>query len=225
MTTDAATSDLLVYNMTPDDGRLHSNVLVVYEDQQASPSCTAAFVGHMFQYAGRMAIPFASGKLIATVPFCVETSRLGKPVSDVTYSDLANLKAKYELEQDTQFTMLLRKDTLAPQEQLLARDIEHYANMFQDHLAAEIENACFEAVAEARQIKVQPDSPVHLLYGVEGQPTPVESAVFSMENAGADQLRFQPVREVDHRSTELQGGPQGSLHPVRSEHRRCHERF
>lgn len=79
--------------------------------------------------------------------------------------------------------MLLRKDVLAPPEQLLAQDIEHYAKIFNDQRAVDIETVCLEAEAEARQLKVQPDSPVCLLFGIEVLPAPVESAIFSLSIA------------------------------------------
>ena len=49
MTTETVDSDAQLRNMQVDDELAHSNVLMVYGDQQDSPSCTAAFVGHLLR--------------------------------------------------------------------------------------------------------------------------------------------------------------------------------
>ena len=84
MTMQTHNTDVAILNMEPGDEVLHGNVLMVYEDQQDSPSCTAAVVGHLLRFADQEAVPFESGTLIITVPFRIETSRLGKPVEQVT---------------------------------------------------------------------------------------------------------------------------------------------
>jgi hypothetical protein len=183
MTMQTHNTDVAILNMEPGDEVLHGNVLMVYEDQQDSPSCTAAVVGHLLRFADQVAVPFESGTLITTVPFRIETSRLGKPVEQVTHDDLASLKAKYQLRPDTPFTMVLRKDVTAPPEQLFAHDIQHYAKTYYENRIADIETAFLAAEAQAQSLKVQPESPVCLLFGLEGLPLPVESAVFELKIA------------------------------------------
>jgi len=191
MTMQTHNTDIAILNMESGDDVLHGNVLMVYEDQQDSPSCTAAFVGHLLRFAGQEALPFASGTLITTVPFRIETSRLGKPVEQVTHDDLASLKAKYQLRPDTPFTMILRKDVTAPPQQLFAHDIHHYAQVYYEQRTADIEKTFFAAEVEARQLNVPPDSSVCLLFGIEGLPVPVESAVFAL-----------PMAENEHSSAK-----------------------
>jgi len=183
MTMQTHNTDVAILNMEPGDEVLHGNVLMVYEDQQDSPSCTAAVVGHLLRFADQEAVPFESGTLITTVPFRIETSRLGKPVEQVTHDDLASLKAKYQLRPDTPFTMVLRKDVTAPPEQLFAHDIQHYAKTYYENRIGDIETAFLAAEAQAQSLRVQPESPVCLLFGLEGLPLPVESAVFELNLA------------------------------------------
>jgi len=191
MTMQTHNTDVAILNMESGDEVLHGNVLMVYEDQQDSPSCTAAFVGHLLRFADQEAVPFESGTLITTVPFRIETSRLGKPVEQVTHDDLASLRAKYQLRPDTPFTMVLRKDVTASPQQLFAHDIQHYAKTYYEQRTADIEQTFFAAEVEARQLNVQPDSAVCLLFGIEGLPVPVESAVFSL-----------PMAENEHSSAK-----------------------
>ena len=86
MTMPTHNTDVAILNMESGDEVLHGNVLMVYEDQQDSPSCTAAFIGHLLWFADQEAVPFESGTLITTVPFRIETSRLGKPVESAVFS-------------------------------------------------------------------------------------------------------------------------------------------
>ena len=180
MATEPRTTDFALFNMDSKDERLHANVLVVYEDDKGSPSCTAAFVGHLLRYDGNAAVPFESGSLITTVPFRIETSRLGKPVDRLTYDDLASLRSKYQLAPDTPFTMVLRNDVAAPPEELFAHDVQYYATIFYKQRVADIEKEFLAAEAQAQQLMAKPDSSVSLLFGIEDLPVPVESAVFSL---------------------------------------------
>jgi len=206
-------TDVAILNMEPGDEVLHGNVLMVYEDQQDSPSCTAAFVGHLLRFANQEAVPFESGTLITTVPFRIETSRLGKPVEQVTHDDLASLRAKYQLRPDTPFTMVLRKDVTAPPQELFAHDIQHYAKTFYENRIGDIETAFLAAEAQAQSLRVQPESPVCLLFGLEGLPLPVESAVFELNLADfaapvakAYALLWHLVRRPEY-SEKLTSGP------------------
>lgn len=206
-------TDVAILNMEPGDEALHGNVLMVYEDQQDSPSCTAAFVGHLLRFANQEAVPFESGTLITTVPFRIETSRLGKPVEQVTHDDLASLRAKYQLRPDTPFTMVLRKDVTAPPQELFAHDIQHYAKTFYENRIGDIETAFLAAEAQAQSLRVQPESPVCLLFGLEGLPLPVESAVFELNLADfaapvakAYALLWHLVRRPEY-SEKLTSGP------------------
>jgi len=206
-------TDVAILNMEPGDEALHGNVLMVYEDQQDSPSCTAAFVGHLLRFANQEAVPFESGTLITTVPFRIETSRLGKPVEQVTHDDLASLRAKYQLRPDTPFTMVLRKDVTAPPQELFAHDIQHYAKTFYENRIGDIETAFLAAEAQAQSLRVQPESPVCLLFGLEGLPLPVESAIFELNLADfaapvakAYALLWHLVRRQEY-SEKLTSGP------------------
>ena len=183
MTTETIDSDAQLRNMQVDDELAHSNVLMVYGDQQDSPSCTAAFVGHLLRYSAGEAVPFEGGMLVTTVPFRIESSRLGKPVDRVMHEDLASLRTKYELNHDTPYTMVLRQNVTSPPEQLFAHDIQHYAKTYYENRVADIETAFRAAEAHAQSLKVQPESPVSLLFGLEGLPLPVESAVFELNIA------------------------------------------
>jgi hypothetical protein len=183
MTTETVDSDAQLRNMQVDDDLAHSNVLMVYGDQQDSPSCTAAFVGHLLRYSAGEAVPFEGGMLVTTVPFRIESSRLGKPVDRVMHEDLASLRTKYELNHDTPYTMVLRQNVSSPPEQLFAHDIQHYAKTYYENRVADIETAFRAAEAHAQSLKVQPESPVSLLFGLEGLPLPVESAVFELNIA------------------------------------------
>ena len=213
MTMPTHDTDVAILNMEPGDEVLHGNVLMVYEDQQDSPSCTAAFVGHLLRFANQEAVPFESGTLITTVPFRIETSRLGKPVEQVTHDDLASLRAKYQLRPDTPFTMVLRKDVTAPPQELFAHDIQHYAKTFYENRIGDIETAFLAAEAQAQSLRVQPESPVCLLFGLEGLPLPVESAVFELNLADfaapvakAYALLWHLVRRPEY-SEKLTSGP------------------
>jgi len=213
MTMQTHNTDVAILNMESGDEVLHGNVLMVYEDQQDSPSCTAAFVGHLLRFANQEAVPFESGTLITTVPFRIETSRLGKPVEQVTHDDLASLRAKYQLRPDTQFTMVLRKDVTAPPQELFAHDIQHYAKTFYENRIGDIETAFLAAESQAQSLRVQPESPVCLLFGLEGLPLPVESAVFELNLADfaapfakAYALLWHLVRRPEY-SEKLTSGP------------------
>ena len=183
MTNASVDSDVQLRNMQVDDEVAHSNVLMVYEDQQDSPSCTAAFVGHMLRYFAGEAVPFAGGMLVTTVPFRIESSRLGKRVDRIMHEDLASLRTKYQLNQDTPYTMVLRQTVSSPPEQLFAHDIQHYARSYYENRTGDIETAFLAAEAQAQSLNVQPESPVCLLFGLEGLPLPVESAVFELNIA------------------------------------------
>ncbi len=213
MTMQTHNTDVAILNMESGDEVLHGNVLMVYEDQQDSPSCTAAFVGHLLRFANQEAVPFESGTLITTVPFRIETSRLGKPVEQVTHDDLASLRAKYQLRPDTPFTMVLRKDVTAPPQELFAHDIQHYAKTFYENRIGDIETAFLAAESQAQSLRVQPESPVCLLFGLEGLPLPVESAVFELNLADfaapfakAYALLWHLVRRPEY-SEKLTSGP------------------
>ena len=183
MTTETVDSDAQLRSMQVDDDLVHSNVLMVYGDQQDSPSCTAAFVGHLLRYSAGEALPFEGGMLVTTVPFRIESSRLGKPVDRVMHEDLASIRTKYELNHDTPYTMVLRQNVSSPPEQLFAHDIQHYAKTYYENRVADIETAFRAAEAQAQSLKVQPESPVSLLFGLEGLPLPVESAGFELNIA------------------------------------------
>jgi hypothetical protein len=213
MTTDTVDSDAQLRNMQVDDDLPHSNVLMVYGDQQDSPSCTAAFVGHLLRYSAGEAIPFEGGMLVTTVPFRIESSRLGKPVDRVMHEDLASIRTKYELNHDTPYTMVLRQNVSSPPEQLFAHDIQHYAKTYYENRVADIETAFRAAEAQAQSLKVQPESPVSLLFGLEGLPLPVESAVFELNIADfetpiakAYALLWHLVRRPDY-TAKLTCGP------------------
>lgn len=213
MTTETVDSDAQLRNMQVDDDLAHSNVLMVYGDQQDSPSCTAAFVGHLLRYSAGEAVPFEGGMLVTTVPFRIESSRLGKPVDRVMHEDLASLRTKYELDHDTPYTMVLRQNVSSPPEQLFAHDIQHYAKTYYENRVADIETAFRAAEAHAQSLKVQPESPVSLLFGLEGLPLPVESSVFELNIADfatpfakAYALLWHLVRRPDY-TAKLTRGP------------------
>jgi len=99
------------------------------------------------------------------------------------HEDLASLRTKYKLNHDTPYTMVLRQNVSSPPEQLFAHDIQHYARTYYENRVGDIESAFRAAEAQAQYLKVQSESPVCLLFGLEGLPRPVESAVFELNNA------------------------------------------
>jgi hypothetical protein len=213
MTSEFVDSDVQLRNMQVDDEVVHSNVLMVYEDQQDSPNCTVAFAGHMLRYFAGEAVPFEGGMLVTTVPFRIESSRLGKRVDRIMHEDLASLRAKYQLNHDTPYTMVLRQNVSSPPEQLFAHDIQHYAKTYYENRIGDIETAFLAAEAQAQSLRVQPESPVCLLFGLEGLPVPVESAVFELNVADfaapfakAYALLWHLVRRPEY-SEKLTSGP------------------
>jgi hypothetical protein len=181
---DSDISDVNLFNMEAGDSQLHGNALFVYLDRDESPMCTAVAIGHLLWYTSRGAVPFDDGNLVTTMPFRVETSRLGKRVDEIAYHDLASLKAKYKLPQETRLTMLLRRRVAGKTDELLERDVEQYCEAYCRRRSAEIDSAYQAAETQARQLKVQPDRPAPLLFGLSALPAPTESAVLSADIAG-----------------------------------------
>ncbi len=109
--------------------------------------------------------------------------------------------------------MVLRQNVSSPPEQLFAHDIQHYAKTYYENRVADIETAFRAAETQAQSLKVQPESPVSLLFGLEGLPLPVESAVFELNIADfeapfakAHTLLWHLVRRPDY-TAKLTRGP------------------
>ena len=184
-----------LFNVTPSDRQLHANVLVVHGDDQASPSCTAAHVGHYLRYARGTTVPFASGNYVTTSPFLIETSRLGKPFEQVTYEDLASLTQKYELAAESQFTMLLRREVSAVNSSLIQADIDQYAATFHAHRQRDVEQAFAETEASINRLEQMQDAVFEAFFSLESIPSPVASIALASrhldESAKAHALFWQ----------------------------------
>lgn len=186
-----------LFNVTPSDRRLHANLLVVHEDNKASPSCTAAHIGHYLRYARGTAAPFPSGNYLTTAPFLIETSRLGKPFDRVTHEDLASLKQKYELTTESQFTVLRRREVSIVDASLLQADIDQYAATYHARRHGDVEQAFADAVANINRLEVMQDAVFEAFFSLESVPIPVASIALASreldESAKALALLWQMI--------------------------------
>jgi hypothetical protein len=176
---DLPTADIQLFNLSADDQILHANFLVIHVDDVAAPSCTAVHIGHFLRHNGEEELAFPSGNYVTTSPFRIETSRLGKPFDEVTREDMASLREKYELDSNTQFSVLLRNSVEKLGESTINSDIAQYAMEYHKHREQDIEQAYLEASAAFQDLQLHPGMPATLYFSPEELPAPAESVMLT----------------------------------------------
>jgi hypothetical protein len=166
------------YNTDPADQRINANALFFYPDPSGSPSMIVVAIGHLVNLSQTGPVPFDNGSDIRTMPFRVDTGRLGKPLNDLNHEDLAHFKATYKLSNDSSFSILVRQQLEFDMEAQFERDLEVYAATYHERRQSDIAEALEEAIADAARIKCPRPDPIPILFGIKVLPAPTESAVF-----------------------------------------------